>query len=90
MINFAGITHVIENPAGHAPGYNYSLVGLVAKDMMELRKATVSDIIGGRSRNGLAYHGRKWETIQQILDCAAKLPHVKLCSADGCACRKLF
>ena len=91
MLNFGGITHVIENPKGHAPGWNYSLVGSVHITMVEARKPTPSDIMAGRVRdNGLAYHGRKWETIDDILSAASQAPEVQMCSAAGCACRKLF
>lgn len=35
MLDFKGITHVITNPAGHAPGWNYSLVGSVPLAMLQ-------------------------------------------------------
>lgn len=91
MMNFAGITHVIENPKEHAPGYVYSLVGSVPVCMMDECKATVSDIMGGRStKSGTAFNGRKWETVAAIVAEAAKHADVKLCDSPACACRRLF
>ncbi len=91
MFNFAGITHVIDNLSGHAPGYNFSLVGSVPESMLEARKPNVSDIIGGRvQKDGFAYHGRKWETVEAILAEAVHHPEVKLCAATGCSCRRFF
>jgi hypothetical protein len=90
MIDFKGVTHVIENPNGHASGYNYSLVGHVPISMLEGHKPTTADIMAGRvQRDGLAYSGRKWETIPQIV-AAAKMNNVTLCTSPTCACRKLF
>lgn len=92
MFDFGGITHIIPNPKGHAPGFNFSLVGTVYTCMLEARTPTRADIMGGRvQKDGFAYHGRQWETVQQILDEAAKHAGiVKMCDLDGCACRKLF
>jgi hypothetical protein len=90
MFNFAGITHVIHNPSGHASGYNYSLVGSVPGSMLDWRKATMADIMGGRDHNGLAPHGKRWETVEAILAEAAQHPEVKLCSSASCACRRFF
>lgn len=91
MFNFNRITHIMENPKGHSEGHNFSLVGSVPASMMEGRKPTQSDAMGGRiAKDGLAYYGRKWETVQSILDAASQHPEVRLCSSDGCACRKLF
>lgn len=79
-----------ENTKGHAEGYNYSLVGSVPLSMLEGRKPTANDAIGGRIQSdGLAYYGRKWETIEQVLNAAIE-NDVKICTAEGCACRKLF
>lgn len=90
MFNFAGITHVIENPKGHAPGYNYSLVGAVPTTMLQARTPTTADIMAGRVQaDGLAYGGRQWETVQAILD-EAKRHGVTMCSSKTCACRQLF
>lgn len=83
------VIHVIENPKGHSEGYNYSLAGSVPTTLLDQRKATAADIMGGRSHNGMAWHGRKWESVQKILD-AAESAGVKLCDMTGCACRKLF
>ena len=90
MLNFAGITHIVKNPKGHSPGYNYSLVGSVPASMMEGRKPTAADAMAGRvQKDGLAYHGRKWETVEQIVD-EAKRKQVRLCDSPTCACRSLF
>ena len=81
MFNFAGITHVIENPSGHAPGYTFSLVGSVPVSMMEARVPSTGDIMGGRVQaDGFAYAGRKWETVESILQ-AAQEHHVNMCKA---------
>ena len=53
-LDFKGITHVITNPAGHAPGWNYSLVGSVPLSLLQ-------DETGRR---------RQWETVQAIIDTA--------------------
>ena len=95
MFNFNGITHVIENPSGHAEGYNYSLVGAVSVSMLDEKPATRADVMGGRARYAadgalVAWRGRQWRTVEQILTAAALLPEVKMCEAEGCACRKLF
>lgn len=91
MFSFGGITHIAENPKGHAPGYNYSLVGSVPIGLLEGRKPTASDIMGGRvACDGLAYYGRKWETVEQILRAATEVEGVKLCNLLGCMCRQLF
>lgn len=95
MFNFAGITHVSTNPKGHAPGYNFGLVGSVPAIMMVLKPATTSDIMAGRAIEDfagvlVAPHARKWETVQQILDFAAEHPEVKMCRSEGCACRQLW
>jgi hypothetical protein len=90
MFKFAGITHVNPNPNGHAPGYNFSLVGTVPVSMLEGRNPTQSDVMGGRVQsNGLAYAGRKWETVAEILE-AAKENRVRLCVSATCSCRRLF
>jgi tripartite-type tricarboxylate transporter receptor subunit TctC len=94
MFNFAGITHVIDNPSGHAPGYNFSLVGSVPVSMMEIRPATSADVMAGRAYRDdtgalVAPKGRKWETVDAIL-AAAKENGVRMCSNAGCSCRKLF
>ena len=89
--NFGGITHVIANPQGHAPGYNFSLVGSVPASMLEPRTPTRSDVMGGRvQKDGYAYTGRKWKTVQQIVAFAKDKPEVKLCTSPACACRQLF
>lgn len=91
MFNFGGISHVIENPKGHADGYNYSIVGSVPLALMVPHKPTISDIMGGRVQDdGFAYSQPKWETVQQIVDAAAKCDYAKLCESPTCACRKLF
>lgn len=91
MFHFGGITHIISNPTGHTPGWNFSLVGAVPASMLEARTPTASDIMGGRvQKDGKAYHGRKWETVADIVAEAAKHPEVKLCSSATCACRTLF
>ena len=88
------VTHVIENPKGHAPGWNYSLVGSVPTSMMDLKPATQSDVMGGRARRDatgriVTWKDRQWQSIDQIRQ-AAKENGVKLCDVAGCACRKLF
>ena len=90
MFNFHGITHVIENPKGHAPGFNYSLVGSVPTSMLDGRQPTTADVMGQRVQpDGLAYHGRRWETVAEIL-AAAEANGVKMCASPTCACRRLF
>jgi hypothetical protein len=90
MLNFHGITHVMANPTGHAPGYNYSLVGAVPVSMLEPRQPTAADIMAGRVQpDGLAYRGRKWERVEDIITAAAQ-HRVSLCSSPTCACRQLF
>lgn len=91
MLNFAGITHVIDNPKGHAPGYNFSLVGSVPTCMMDRREATQGDIMGGRAYRGedgklYAPQSRRWETTQQIKEAFARHPELKLCSSPACGC----
>ena len=90
MINFGGITHVIENPKGHAPGYNFSLVGSVPTTMLDGRTPTMFDVMGGRVQpDGKAYHGRQWTTVGAILT-AAKANDVQMCDSFTCACRQYF
>lgn len=90
MFNFNGITHIIENPVGHALGYNYSLVGAVPLSMLDRREPTAADVMAGRVQSdGFAYHGRKWDTVQAITD-AALANGVNLCSALTCGCRRLI
>jgi len=95
VFNFNGITHVIENPSGHAEGYNYSLVGAVPVSMMDEKPATRADVMGGRAKYAadgalVAWRGRQWQTVGEILSTAACHPEVKMCDTAGCACRKLF
>ena len=95
MFNFGGITHVIENPKGHADGYNYSLVGSVPASMLEEKPATRADVMGGRASYAadgalVAWHGRKWETVQQIVTAAELAGGVNLCQSETCACRQLL
>lgn len=90
MINFHGITHVISNPSGHAPGYNYSLVGAVPTSLLEPRIPTTADVMAGRVQSdGFAYGGRRWETIAQIVT-EARAHQVTLCTSATCTCRQLF
>lgn len=91
MFNFKGVTHIIENPKGHAPGFNFSLVGSVPASMFEGRTPTTADVMAQRVQpaDGLAYHGRRWETVAAIVD-AARANNVNLCGSPTCACRKLF
>jgi hypothetical protein len=90
MFNFAGITHLIPNPKGHADGYNYSFVGSVPLSCMEARKPTTADIMGGRVQaDGFAYVGRKLETVEQAIQ-IARDNGANLCSSLTCACRSLF
>ena len=85
MFNFGGITHVIKNPAS-----SLSLVGAVHIEMMTKRTPTRSDIMGGRvQKDGFAYVGKAYQSIEDIKADAAKCG-ATLCSAEGCACRKLF
>lgn len=84
MFDFKGVTHVIENPKGHAPGYNYSLVGSVPITMLEPREPTTADVMAGRVQpNGKAYGGRKWERIEQILLPFAEYPYRLETAADA-------
>ncbi len=90
MFNFGWITHVIENPKGHAAGYNYSLVGSVPTTLLEGHIPTIADVMAGRVRaDGLAYRGRKWETVADIVQ-SAQAHGVHLCTSPTCACRALF
>ena len=90
MFDFKGVTHIISNPSGHAPGYNYSLVGHVPTSMLQARTPTTADVIGGRVQpDGYAYVGRQWNTVADILAAAAD-NQVTLCSSSTCSCRKLF
>ena len=90
MFNFAGITHVIENPKGHAPGYNFSLVGSVPTTMLDGRTPTTADVMAGRVQpNGKAYHGRQWSTVDVIL-ATAKTNDVAMCDSPTCTCRQFF
>lgn len=90
MFNFGGITHVILNPSGARS--KYSLVGSVSSLMLDACEPTTADVMGGRvAKDGKAYHGRIWPTVQTILDEAGKhAGTVKMCDMDGCACRSLF
>ena len=90
MFNFNGITHVIENPKGHALNYNFSLVGSVPTTMLDGRTPTPADVMAGRVQpDGLAYKGRQWTTVGDILT-AAKANDVAMCDSPTCACRQLF
>lgn len=90
MFKFNGITHVVKNGSGHAPGHNYSLVGAVPMTMLEARKPTLADVMGQRvAADGCAYHGRKWENVREIQARAAEVG-ARLCESPTCACRKLF
>jgi hypothetical protein len=91
MFDFKRITHVIENPTGHAPGYNFSLVGSVPTSMLEPRTPTTADVMGGRVQaDGLAYGGRRWTTVSEILEAAKTAGDVTLCASPTCACRQHF
>jgi hypothetical protein len=37
-----------------------------------------------------AYVGKAYKSVQEIIDAARAVPHAKLCTIEGCACRKLF
>ena len=90
MFNFQGITHIIDNPKGHAPGRNFSLVGSVPITMLDGRTPTTADVMAGRVQSdGKAYHGRQWATVGDILT-AAKTNDVAMCDSSTCACRRLF
>lgn len=90
MFNFGGVTHIIANPKGHAPGYNFSLVGSVPTSLLEGRTPTTADVMAGRVQpDGLAYYGRKWETVEQITTEAEKVG-ARLCNSPTCSCRSLF
>lgn len=90
MFDFKGTTHVIENPKGHKPGFNYSLVGAVPASMLDGRQPTTADVMAQRVQaDGLAYHGRRWATVDEIL-AAARANDVKMCASPTCACRQLF
>ena len=90
MFNFAGITHIVDNPSGHAPGYNFRFVGSVPVTCLEPRKPTTSDIMGGRvQKDGFAYVGRRLETIEQALKVAWE-GGAKLCTSKDCTCRQWF
>jgi hypothetical protein len=85
MFNFGGITHVIKNPKG-----TYSLVGSVPAAMMEQRKPTQNDIMGGRVQaDGFAYVDRVYGSIEEIREAAAKCG-ATLCSSETCACYQLL
>lgn len=84
MFNFKNITHIITNPNGHAPGWNYSLVGSVPAAMMQPRTPTPADVMAGRVHDGVTYGSKKWETIEQIKEDAAACG-AELCSSPTCA-----
>lgn len=91
MIDFQNVTHIIANPQGHAPSYNYSLVGSVPASMLDRVTPTREDIMAGRVKaDGYAYKGRKWETVAEILAAANAAGDVNLCTSSTCSCRKLF
>jgi hypothetical protein len=74
VFNFGGITHVISNPAGHKPGWNYSLVGSVYSLMLQpdgrgKQWPTVQSILDEAGKHAGT---------------------VKMCDIPTCACRKLF
>jgi hypothetical protein len=90
MLNFGGITHIIANPEGHAPGYNFSFVGSVPLACLQGHKPTMSDVMGLRVQaDGLAYSGRQMSTIEEAIG-IARAGGANLCSSATCACRKLF
>lgn len=81
--------HIIENPKGHKPGFNFSLVGSIPVSMLDWVEPTKSDVMGGRVVNGKAPKGRQWETVAQIKQAAAE-NGVELCSSPDCMCARLF
>lgn len=89
MFNFQGITHIMTNPDGHAPGHNFSFCGSVPSTCLVEYEATPADIMAGRSHHGKAYKGHKMETIEQALEIARK-GGAKLCESPTCSCRQLF
>lgn len=90
MFNFNGITHLIDNPKGHAPGYNFRFAGAVPTGCLEPHKPNSADIMGGRvQKDGFVYRGRKLETVEQAL-LVARGAGAKLCASPSCACRRFF
>jgi hypothetical protein len=92
---FNKTTHIIENGKDHAPGHNYSLVGSVPTCLLDARPADRRDILAGRAiktaaGSYIAYHGRQWESVGDIVTAAAQYPEVRLCKSPTCACRSLF
>lgn len=76
--------HINQNPSG-----TFSYVGSIPVELMDQRKATRSDVMGGRSINGVAYYNKGYETVQELVD-RAKAAGAKLCESPRCSCRKLF
>lgn len=85
MFNFGGITHIMQNPAG-----TFSYVGAVPQALGELREATRSDIMGGRSKNGMTRYIAPRPTIEKALADLKAVDGAKPCDIISCACRKLF
>lgn len=84
MFNFNGITHLIDNGNG-----TIGAVGSVPVGMMTKRRPTISDVMGGRVRNGWAYVGRAFASVDEALT-VARESGARLCQAKNCACREVF
>ena len=69
----------------------FYFVGSVPAALMDTRKPTRSDVMGGRVdfETGLAYVGRIYYDVETMV-ADAKAVGAALCSSPGCSCRKLF
>ena len=78
--------HIIKNPSG-----TFSFVGSVPVSLMDTRKPTTADVMGGRvdHETGLAYVTRTYQNVEAAIKDANSVG-AKLCTLKGCACRKLF
>ena len=84
MLNFNGITHLIQYPSGR-----FGYVGSVPTSLSDMVPATVSDIMAGRAIKGFA---PKWHVHDTVANAVADAQNVgaDLCADPKCACRKLF
>lgn len=76
--------HINQNPNG-----TFSFVGSVPIAVMDQRKPTPSDVMAGRTINGVAYYCKGYATVNELLT-IAKNANVQLCAHPKCSCRKLF
>lgn len=69
----------------------YTFVGSVPENLLDWRKPTTSDVMGGRVNHatGLAHYTRIYYSVAQIIGDAER-DGAKLCQSPKCACRRLF